>query len=39
MGLELRPLSLMSKIVELLGTYSIGSGHENRDYGRRDPPR
>jgi hypothetical protein len=37
-GLELGPLSLVSTI-ELLERKSSGSGLENRDYGRRDPPR
>jgi hypothetical protein len=34
-GLERGPLSLASTIEELLGRNSIGSGLENRDYGRR----
>jgi hypothetical protein len=38
-GLERGPLSLDSTIEELLGRKSSGSGLENRDYGRRDPPR
>jgi hypothetical protein len=37
-GLERVPLSLVSTIEELLGRKSSGSGLENRDYGRRDPP-
>jgi hypothetical protein len=37
-GLERGPLSLASKIEELLGSKSSGSGPGNRDYGRRDPP-
>jgi hypothetical protein len=36
-GLERGPLSLVSKIEELLGRKSSGSGLENRDYGRRGP--
>jgi hypothetical protein len=32
------PLSLVSSIEELFGRKSIGSGPENRDYSRRDPP-
>jgi hypothetical protein len=35
-GLEQGALSLVSTIEELLGRKSIGSGLENRDYGRRD---
>jgi hypothetical protein len=31
------PLSLVSRIEELLGRKSIGSGLDNREYGRRDP--
>jgi hypothetical protein len=38
-GLERGPLSLVSTTEELLGRKSSGSGQENRDYGRRDPPR
>jgi hypothetical protein len=38
-GLERDLLSLVSIIEELLGRKSSGSGLENRDYGRRDPPR
>jgi hypothetical protein len=38
-GLERGPLSLVSTIKELLGRRSSGSGVENQDYGRRDPPR
>jgi hypothetical protein len=37
--LEQDPLSLMSKIEELLGRNSSGSGLENREYGRGDPLR
>jgi hypothetical protein len=33
-GLERGPLSLVSKIEELLGINSSGSGLENREYGR-----
>jgi hypothetical protein len=36
-GLETGPLSLMSKIEELLGRKSSGSGLESREYGSRDP--
>jgi hypothetical protein len=36
---ELGPLSLVSTIEELLGRKSSGSGLENQDYGRKDPPR
>jgi hypothetical protein len=32
------PLSLVSTTEELLGRKSSGSGLENREYGRRDPP-
>jgi hypothetical protein len=39
MGLERGPLSLVSKIGELLGRKSSGSGLEIREYGRRDPSR
>jgi hypothetical protein len=39
MGLERGPLSLVKTTEELLGKKSSGSGSENRDYGRRDPPR
>jgi hypothetical protein len=39
LGLERGPLSLVSTTEELLGRKSSGSGLENRDYGRRDPPR
>jgi hypothetical protein len=35
-GLELGPLSLVSTVEEPLGRKSIGSGLENREYGRRD---
>jgi hypothetical protein len=40
-GLERGPLSLVSKIEELLGrnTCTSGSGLENREYGRGDPLR
>jgi hypothetical protein len=38
-GLERGPLSLVSTSEELLGRKSSGSGQENRDYGRKDPPR
>jgi hypothetical protein len=38
-GLERDPLSLVSKIEELLERKSIGFDLENRDYGRRDPSR
>jgi hypothetical protein len=37
MGLERRPLSLVSTVEELLGRKSSGSGLENREHGRRDP--
>jgi hypothetical protein len=36
-GLEQRPLSLVSKIGQLLGKNSSGPGLENREYGRGDP--
>jgi hypothetical protein len=36
-GLERGPLSLVSKIEELLGRKSSGCGLENLEYGRRDP--
>jgi hypothetical protein len=36
-GLERRPLSLVSTTEELQGTNSSGSGPENLEYGRRDP--
>jgi hypothetical protein len=39
MGLERGQLSLVSTNEELLCEKSIGSGLENRDYGRRDTPR
>jgi hypothetical protein len=39
MGLEQRPLSLVSTTEELLGRNSRGSGLENREYGRGDPLR
>jgi hypothetical protein len=38
-GLERGPFSLMSKIEELLGRNSSGSGLEIREYDRRDPSR
>jgi hypothetical protein len=38
-GLERDPLSLVNTGEELLERKSSGSGLENRDYGRRDPPR
>jgi hypothetical protein len=38
-SLERGPSSLVSTTEELLGRRSSGSGLENRDYGRRDPPR
>jgi hypothetical protein len=38
-GLERGPLSLVSKIEELLERKSIGSGLESREYGRTDPSR
>jgi hypothetical protein len=38
-GLERGHLSLVSTTEELLGRNSIGSGLENRDYGRGDPLR
>jgi hypothetical protein len=38
-GLERGPLSVVSTTEELLGTNSSGSGLENREFGRRDPPR
>jgi hypothetical protein len=38
-GLEQGPLSLVSKIEELLGRNCSGSGLENREYGRGDPLR
>jgi hypothetical protein len=37
-GLERGPLSLVSKIEELLGGNFSGSGLENREYGLTDPP-
>jgi hypothetical protein len=37
-GLEQGPLSLVNTIEDLLGRNSSGSGLENREYGRRDPP-
>jgi hypothetical protein len=39
MGLERGPLSHVSKTEELRERKSGGSSLENRDYGRRDPPR
>jgi hypothetical protein len=38
-GLERGPLGLVSTIEELLGRKHSGSGLENREYGRWDPPR
>jgi hypothetical protein len=38
-GLERGPLSIVSTIEKLLERKSSGFGLENRDYGRRDPPR
>jgi hypothetical protein len=38
-ALERDPLSLVSTTEGLLKRKSSGSGLENRDYGRRDPPR
>jgi hypothetical protein len=38
-GLVRGPLSLVSKIEELLERKSSGTGIENRDYGRRGPSR
>jgi hypothetical protein len=38
-GLELGPISLVSKIEELLERETSGSGLEIRDYGLRDPSR
>jgi hypothetical protein len=38
-GLERGPLSLMSTTEELLERKSSGTGLENREYGRKDPPR
>jgi hypothetical protein len=38
-GLERGPLSLVNTTEELLGRESSGSGLENREYGRGDPPR
>jgi hypothetical protein len=38
-GLERDPLSLVSTIEELLCRKNNGSGLENREYCRRDPPR
>jgi hypothetical protein len=37
--MERGPLILLNTIEELLEKKSSGSGLENRDYGRRDPPR
>jgi hypothetical protein len=39
MSLERGPLSLMSTVEELLEIKSSGCGLENREYGRRVPPR
>jgi hypothetical protein len=38
-GLERRPLSVVSKIEELLGRNSSGFGLESREYGRGDSSR
>jgi hypothetical protein len=38
-GVERSPFSLVSTNEELLERKSSGSGLENREYGRRDPPR
>jgi hypothetical protein len=38
-GLERRPLSIVSIIEELLGRKRSGYGLESREYGRRDPSR
>jgi hypothetical protein len=38
-GLERRPLSLKSTIVELFEIKGSRSGPQNREYGRRDPSR
>jgi hypothetical protein len=38
-GLERGLLSLVSTTEELLGRKSSDSGLENREYGRRNPPR
>jgi hypothetical protein len=38
-GLERRPLSLVSTIEELLGRKNSGSGLENREYGHGDSSR
>jgi hypothetical protein len=38
-GLERRPLSLVSTIEELRGRKSSGCGLEIREYGRKDPSR
>jgi hypothetical protein len=38
-GLELGPLSLMSKIEDLRGRKISGSGLARREYGRRYPSR
>jgi hypothetical protein len=38
-GLERGILSIVSTTEELLGRKSSGSDLQNRDYGRRDPPR
>jgi hypothetical protein len=39
LGLERRPLSLVSTTEELLGRYSSCSGLEHREYSRGDPLR
>jgi hypothetical protein len=38
-GLERDPLSLESRIEELLERKNSGSGLESREYGRKNPPR
>jgi hypothetical protein len=38
-GLVRGPLSLVSTTEDLLGRKNIGSGLENREYGRGDPLR
>jgi hypothetical protein len=39
LGLERRPLSLVSTIEELLERKISGSGLESQEYGRKDPSR
>jgi hypothetical protein len=39
MGLERGPISLVSTVDEPLGRKNSGFGLENREYGRKDPPR